>query len=316
MGLIASRGRNVSETIEHFLLQCPCFHSHRVVPCSQLLTLNVATCDLPTLLVAAGVHPSRQHAVIHLTCAFLRKTGQLHGVDIVPLMEMLGAGEKILSHLQSSNAGYYAIAYAMYKIATPARYTVTVEVMMEFAESSTLLLRLNAECRRIKSRLFTPFLAKAKDKLDNLGSPRSLLRVSLGQSVKISIPNGPIQRLLIAQKSRVVSTSQPGQVNSVPTGKGGLTKVDVWGPCKQPSVVLEKKYNGIRTEDKAWTRNATNGATQPMEQRNQWSNATNGTTQPVEQRNQWSNATNGTTQPVEQRNQWSNATSGATQPVE
>uniref|UniRef100_A0A0P4W4V2 DUF1279 domain-containing protein n=1 Tax=Scylla olivacea TaxID=85551 RepID=A0A0P4W4V2_SCYOL len=48
------------------------------------------------------------------------------GVDIIPLMEKLGAGEKILSHLQSSNAGYYAIAYAMYKIATPARYTVTV----------------------------------------------------------------------------------------------------------------------------------------------------------------------------------------------
>lgn len=48
------------------------------------------------------------------------------GVDIVPIMEKLGAGEKILTHLQSSNAGYYAIAYAMYKIATPARYTVTI----------------------------------------------------------------------------------------------------------------------------------------------------------------------------------------------
>lgn len=48
------------------------------------------------------------------------------GVDIVPIMEKLGAGEKILSHLQNSDAGYYAIAYAMYKIATPARYTITV----------------------------------------------------------------------------------------------------------------------------------------------------------------------------------------------
>ncbi|XP_042879219.1 protein FAM210A-like isoform X2 [Penaeus japonicus] len=48
------------------------------------------------------------------------------GVDIVPMMEKLGAGEKILSHLRNSNAGYYAIAYAMYKIATPARYTVTI----------------------------------------------------------------------------------------------------------------------------------------------------------------------------------------------
>ncbi|KAG0707258.1 hypothetical protein GWK47_024177 [Chionoecetes opilio] len=66
--------RNVSETIEHFLLQCPRFHSHRVVLRSQLLTLNLATCDLPTLLAAAGVHPSRQHAFICLTCAFLKKT--------------------------------------------------------------------------------------------------------------------------------------------------------------------------------------------------------------------------------------------------
>ncbi|KAG0714449.1 hypothetical protein GWK47_014121 [Chionoecetes opilio] len=68
---------NFLETIEHFLLQCPHFHSHRVVLQSQLLALNVTTFDLPTLLAAAGVPPSRQHAVIRLTCAFLRKTGQL-----------------------------------------------------------------------------------------------------------------------------------------------------------------------------------------------------------------------------------------------
>ncbi|KAG0702995.1 Calcium-dependent secretion activator [Chionoecetes opilio] len=76
-GFEKERCRNVSETIEHFLLQCPRFYSHRVVLHTQLLALNVATCDLPTLLAAAGVHPSRQHAVIRLTCAFLRKTGQL-----------------------------------------------------------------------------------------------------------------------------------------------------------------------------------------------------------------------------------------------
>lgn len=48
------------------------------------------------------------------------------GVDIVPWLEWMGASEKILSHLRNSNAGYYALAYAMYKIATPARYTVTI----------------------------------------------------------------------------------------------------------------------------------------------------------------------------------------------
>ncbi|KAG0697510.1 hypothetical protein GWK47_002997 [Chionoecetes opilio] len=54
--------------------KCPHFHSYRVVLRFQFLALNVATCDLPTLLAAAGVHPSRQHAVLRLTCAFLRKT--------------------------------------------------------------------------------------------------------------------------------------------------------------------------------------------------------------------------------------------------
>ena len=69
--------RTVPETIEHFLLQCPRFHSQRVLLRSQLVALNVHTFDLPTLLAAAGVHPTQQHAVIRLTCAFLRKTDQL-----------------------------------------------------------------------------------------------------------------------------------------------------------------------------------------------------------------------------------------------
>ncbi|KAG0729689.1 NEDD8-conjugating enzyme Ubc12 [Chionoecetes opilio] len=52
----------------------PRFHSHRVVLRSQLLALNITTFDLPTLLAAAGVRPSRQHDAIRPTCAFLRKT--------------------------------------------------------------------------------------------------------------------------------------------------------------------------------------------------------------------------------------------------
>ncbi|MPC36576.1 hypothetical protein E2C01_030039 [Portunus trituberculatus] len=67
----------VPETIEHFFLECPCFYSHRTVLRTQLLALGVNTFDLPTLLGATGVHPSRQSAVIRLTCAFLKKSGQL-----------------------------------------------------------------------------------------------------------------------------------------------------------------------------------------------------------------------------------------------
>ena len=48
------------------------------------------------------------------------------GVDIVGVLEALGTSERILNFLRNSDAGYYALSYACYKIATPARYAVTV----------------------------------------------------------------------------------------------------------------------------------------------------------------------------------------------
>ncbi|XP_045122669.1 uncharacterized protein LOC123511112 [Portunus trituberculatus] len=69
--------RMVEETIEHFLLHWPRFHSHCVVLCDHLVALGVSTFDLPTLLVAVGVHSSHQATVLCLTCVFLKKCGQL-----------------------------------------------------------------------------------------------------------------------------------------------------------------------------------------------------------------------------------------------
>jgi len=48
------------------------------------------------------------------------------GIDIVPMLESLGASELIVKPLRDTGAGFFAVAYAMYKIATPARYTVTL----------------------------------------------------------------------------------------------------------------------------------------------------------------------------------------------
>ena len=48
------------------------------------------------------------------------------GVDIVGVLETLGTSEKILNYMRNSEAGYIALSYACYKIATPARYAVTV----------------------------------------------------------------------------------------------------------------------------------------------------------------------------------------------
>ncbi|MPD00643.1 hypothetical protein E2C01_096129 [Portunus trituberculatus] len=69
--------RTTPDTIEHFLLHCPRFHSHHTALRSRLSALAIITLHLPTVLAASGVHPSWQPAVLHLTCAFLRKTGQL-----------------------------------------------------------------------------------------------------------------------------------------------------------------------------------------------------------------------------------------------
>lgn len=50
----------------------------------------------------------------------------LSGIDVVPLLERMGAGETILKPFKSSHAGEIAVAYLLYKLATPARYTVTL----------------------------------------------------------------------------------------------------------------------------------------------------------------------------------------------
>lgn len=48
------------------------------------------------------------------------------GVDIVQLLEYMNFSEKYVDLVRNSSAGNWAIAYALYKIFTPLRYTVTV----------------------------------------------------------------------------------------------------------------------------------------------------------------------------------------------
>lgn len=48
------------------------------------------------------------------------------GVDVVPILEFLGLPESVISPLRKSGLNYIATASAMYKLATPARYTVTL----------------------------------------------------------------------------------------------------------------------------------------------------------------------------------------------
>ncbi|CAG9858295.1 unnamed protein product [Phyllotreta striolata] len=48
------------------------------------------------------------------------------GFDIVHILESWNVSDKVINPLRDSSMGYFAIAYACYKIATPARYTVTL----------------------------------------------------------------------------------------------------------------------------------------------------------------------------------------------
>lgn len=48
------------------------------------------------------------------------------GVDIAQLLEYMSFSEKYIELVRNSSAGNWAITYALYKIFTPLRYTVTV----------------------------------------------------------------------------------------------------------------------------------------------------------------------------------------------
>lgn len=50
----------------------------------------------------------------------------IKGVNLVPFLELIGLPESIVNILKNSQSGNALTAYAMFKIATPARYTVTL----------------------------------------------------------------------------------------------------------------------------------------------------------------------------------------------
>lgn len=48
------------------------------------------------------------------------------GVDVIAALEWVGVSEKLITPVRDSSLGHIATAYLLYKIATPARYTVTL----------------------------------------------------------------------------------------------------------------------------------------------------------------------------------------------
>lgn len=50
----------------------------------------------------------------------------IKGVNVIPFLELIGLPDSIVNILKNSQSGNALTAYAMFKIATPARYTVTL----------------------------------------------------------------------------------------------------------------------------------------------------------------------------------------------
>lgn len=71
--------------------------------------------------VLVGVHVAT--STVWLGCFYYLAQS---GFDIVPLLESLRVSESIVDSFKQSGLGNVASAYLMYKVATPARYTVTL----------------------------------------------------------------------------------------------------------------------------------------------------------------------------------------------
>lgn len=48
------------------------------------------------------------------------------GVDLGYYLRQLGVSDNVVKHVTESNMGHIAVAWALYKIATPVRYAVTL----------------------------------------------------------------------------------------------------------------------------------------------------------------------------------------------
>lgn len=108
----------INEDVQRVLVCCYSSahaHVHRLV---WFLLLHGNKVRLTRAQISCNGHPQFSY--------FTHLYRYSSGIDIVPLLERMGASEWILKTMKETGAGYFAVAYGMYKIATPARYTVTL----------------------------------------------------------------------------------------------------------------------------------------------------------------------------------------------
>jgi len=64
--------------------------------------------------------------IVAFSCYVIRLSQFFSGVDIIGILEYYNLSDRLINPLRSSSLGHIAIAYLLYKIATPVRYFVTV----------------------------------------------------------------------------------------------------------------------------------------------------------------------------------------------
>jgi len=86
------------------------------------------------------------------------------GIDVPSILASMGTSEAYLEKIGQSDMGYYALAYACYKIATPARYTVTIggtTISIRYL-TKTGILKTSGELRDQGAHLKSKMQAKTK----------------------------------------------------------------------------------------------------------------------------------------------------------
>ncbi|XP_012229923.1 protein FAM210A isoform X2 [Linepithema humile] len=66
------------------------------------------------------------HVITSIGWIAIFYTAVRNGVDVVQLLEYMNFSERYVDLIRNSSAGNWAITYALYKIFTPLRYTITV----------------------------------------------------------------------------------------------------------------------------------------------------------------------------------------------
>ena len=108
------------------------------------------------------------------------------GVDVLPLLRWLGASDTVISPFLVPGVGKAAIIYLMYKLASPARYAVTIagtQLAVRLLRRRGYLKVPEAPCGKPDSlrSIVSDGGAKVKDRMEDLRDDMQELKGRVGQ---------------------------------------------------------------------------------------------------------------------------------------